>query len=433
MRTTFAWPAFALATAIVGPLPARASDIDRAPINYATAKADNAVTRLQHRLAEGKAKLAFEEDRGYLKSVLAELKVPVSSQVLVFSKTSLQRDRISPKTPRGIYFNDDVYVGFCLRGDVMEFAAADPDLGAVFYTLDQEPAPTPKFTRHTDNCLICHGSPVARGFPGLVVRSVFAGDDGTPHLSAGSHRTDHTSPFKERWGGWYVTGKHGAQVHMGNWVLTKKQDADDGYDPAGQNLTDLSKRFTTAVYPSAHSDMVALMVLEHQVGMHNHITRAALETRTALHYEQELNKSLGEPPTHRFDSTTSRIKSAGDALVKYLLYSEEAALTDRVEGSSDFAKEFAARGPFDSKGRSLRDFDLNTRLFKHRCSYLVYSEAFEKMPADMKDYVYKKLYAVLTGKDSGKEFAHLPAAERRAILEILRDTKKDLPAYWKQP
>jgi hypothetical protein len=429
-RTIYRFTLTLFAAALLTPF-AGASDIDRDPINYATAPADNAVSRLQERLAGGKAKLTFEEGRGYVKSVLAELKVPESSQVLVFSKTSLQRDRIAPKTPRALYFNDDVYVGFCLRGDVMEFAAADPSLGTVFYTLDQEPAERPKFTRHTDNCLICHGSPVSRGLPGLVVRSLSTDTDGMPILSAGSFRTDHSSPFKERWGGWYVTGTHGGQAHLGNWTLRKKQEADEGFSPAGQNVTDLRDRFTTSFYLSPHSDIVALMTLEHQTGMHNHITRATLDTRAALHYEQELNKSLGEPPTHRFDSTASRIKSAGDGLLRYLLFSEEARLTGKVEGTSSFARDFAARGPFDRKGRSLREFNLETRLFKYRCSYLIYSEVFAKMPGEIKDYVYRRLYDGLTGKLSGKEFAHLRPEERTAILEILRDTKKDLPDYWK--
>jgi hypothetical protein len=414
-------------------LPAQsgAADLDRAPINYSKAKADNAVTRLQERINSGKAKLTFEDDRGYAKSLLKELNVPVSSQVLVFSKTSLQRDRICPKTPRAIYFNDDVYVGFCLRGDVMEMSAVDPQLGTVFYTLDQEPAAKPKFTRHTDACLICHSSSISRGMPGHVVRSVYPASDGIPYLSAGSHRTDHTSPFKERWGGWYVTGKHGDQAHMGNWLLNKRQDADEGPGDACQNLLSLKERFTTSFYLSPHSDIVALMTLEHQAEMHNRLAFATLETRMALHYQEDLNKALNEKPGTRFDSTKSRIRGAVDAVVKYLLFSEEAQLTDGVEGTSGFAGEFAKRGPFDSKGRSLRQFDLQSRLFRYPCSYLIYSEAFDKLPAEVKDGILQRLFDVLTGKDTAKEFAHLTAEDRTAILEILRETKSNLPVYWR--
>jgi hypothetical protein len=362
--------------------------------------------------------------------LLKELNVPVSSQVLVFSKTSLQRERICPKTPRAIYFNDDVYVGFCLHGDVMELSAVDPQLGTVFYTLDQTQPEKPTFTRHTDTCLICHSSSISRGMPGHVVRSVYPDVEGIPYLSAGSYRTDQTSPINQRWGGWYVTGQHGEQTHMGNWTLNKRQEAEDGPGPSCQNVESLKDKFTTSFYLSPHSDIVALMTLEHQTDMHNRLAFAVLETRMALHYQDELNKALNEKPGTRFDSTKSRIRGAGDAVVKYMLFCEETTLTDRIKGTSGFTKEFSERGPFDSKGRSLRQFDLRTRLFKYPCSYLIYSQAFDKLPTDVRDYILQRLFDVLTGKDKSKEFAHLSADDRRAILEILRETKPNLPDYW---
>lgn len=410
----------------------QADELDRAPINYSKASAENVVTALQAKLAGGKAKLRFTDDHGYLRSVLAGLNVPESSQVLVFSKTSLQRDRISPKTPRAIYFNDEVYLGFCFRGEVVEVSAVDPALGTVFYTLDQEPVERPRFTRQTENCLTCHASSLTRNTPGHLVRSVTVDSGGLPYLSAGTHRTDHTSPFHERWGGWYVTGTHGKMTHRGNCVAPSKRAADEGFDnSAGQNVTDLKGHFTAGMYPTPHSDIVALMVLEHQTEAHNRIARATIDVRCALHQNDELNRAFNEPRSHRFDSTNSRIRSAGDGVLKGLLFSEEAALTDRVEGTSGFAKEFAARGPRDAKGRSLRDFDLTTRLFKHPCSYLIYSEAFDRMPTEVRDYVMSRLFDVLTGKDGDKAFSHLSADSKLAILEILRDTKPNLPGYWK--
>jgi hypothetical protein len=411
----------------------RADDLNRPPIEYAKAPADNVVTRLQTRIATGKAKLTFTDDHGYLRSVLAELNVPESSQVLVFSKTSLQRDRITPHTPRAIYFNDDVYIGFCLHGEVMEVSAVDPSLGTVFYTLDQEPTERPRFTRQTENCLTCHSSTQTRGLPGHLVRSVTVDRGGTPFLSAGSFRTDHTSPFAERWGGWYVTGTHGKMTHRGNGFAPNKKAADEGFDnSAGQNVTDLKPFFTASMYPTPHSDIVALMVLEHQTELHNRIAQATLDVRSALHYNAELNKAFDEPPTHRFDSTNSRIRSAADRVLKGLLFCEETTLTDRVAGTTSFARDFAARGPKDATGQSLREFDLATRLFKYPCSYLIYSEAFDKMPAEVRDLVLKRLFDVLTGKDADKAFAHLTAADRKAILEILRETKPNLPEYWKK-
>ncbi|HSQ55380.1 MAG TPA: hypothetical protein VLM40_06515 [Gemmata sp.] len=426
-RAVIAWICIVSITVSV-----RADDLNAPPIEYAKAPAENAVSRLQHQLATGKAKLHFTEDHGYLKSVLAALDVPESSQVLVFSKTSLQRDRIAPRTPRAIYFNDDVYVGFCLHGEVMELSAVDPSLGTVFYTLEQEPAERPRFTRQTENCLICHGSSLTRSMPGHVVRSVTVDRGGMPYLSAGSHRTDYRSPFAERWGGWYVTGTHGKMTHRGNCFAPNKKAAEEGFDfSAGQNVTSLRPYFTNGMYLTPHSDIVALMTLEHQTEMHNRIAQATIDVRCALHYNAELNKAFDEPASHRFDSTASRIRTAGDNLLKALLLSEEAELTDRVTGTSSFARDFAARGPKDSKGRSLREFDLNRRLFKYPCSYLIYSQAFDRMPGEVREYVLKRLFAVLRGEDPDKAFCHLSAGDRQAILEILRDTKPNLPDYWR--
>jgi len=185
-------------------------------------------------------------------------------------------------------------------------------------------------------------------------------------------------------------------------------------------------------YLTPHSDIVALMVLEHQGEGHNRLTRANFITRQALHEQAELNKAFGDPPTTRSESITKRIHWTCEAVVKYLLFCEEAKLTDAVAGTSDFAKEFAARGPFDAKKRSLREFNLKTRLFKYPLSYLVYSRSFDSLPAEAKERVYLRLWEVLTGKDTSKEFEHLSKDDRTAVLEILRDTKPDLPAYWKK-
>jgi hypothetical protein len=410
---------------------ARADEFDKEPINYGTATPRNVVSRLQERLDAGKVKLAYDEDVGYLRSVLRELRVPVSSQMLVFSKTSLQRERIAPYSPRALYFNDDVFVGYCQNGQVMEVSAADPRLGAVFYTLDQDGDRKPRFRRQTDNCLLCHGSTHTHGVPGHVVRSVFPDARGLPILSAGTTRVDHTTPLEKRWGGWYVTGTHGKQKHLGNLVIPGREVDDAVENTTGLNRTDLKGRFNPAAYLSPHSDIVALMVFEHQADALNLITRANFLTRQALHYEATLNREMKLPPTNRWDSTTVRIKSAGDPLVKYLLFSDEAKLTAPVRGTTSFAEEFSKRGPRDGKGRSLRDLDLERRLFKYPCSYLIYSESFDALPGPVRDYVLRQVWDVLTGKDTSKDFAHLSAADRTAIREILVATKPNLPPYWR--
>ena len=408
-----------------------AQDFEREPINYATAAEDNAVSQLKTRLETGAVQLMSEDRPGYLKSLLRELNVPVSSQTLVFSKTSLQRNRIAPRTPRALYFNDEVYVGYCQHGEVLELSAVDPTLGAVFYTLSQETDESPKITRHNDNCLLCHGSSNTRGVPGHLVRSVYVDAAGLPVLSMGTHRIDHTTPIDKRWGGWYVTGTHGTQTHLGNLILNTTRHQEPVDNSAGQNVTDLNSRFKTSAYLSPHSDLVALMVLEHQGEAHNLLTRANFQTREALHAERGLNKDLNEPEGHRWESTTTRIKHACESLVKYLLFCDEAPITTKLQGTTSFADDFSQRGPRDKQGRSLRDFDLERRLFKYPCSYLVYSRSFDALPDEARELVLKRLWQILTGADQSKEFKHLSETDRNAIREILCDTKQNLPEYWR--
>jgi hypothetical protein len=397
-------------------------EFEQEPIRYSQSKPENRVSRLVERIKAGETKLAHEEHFGFLRSLLAELEVPVESQMLVFSKTSLQRHRIAPKTPRALYFNDDVHVGFCQDGDVLEISADDPQLGTVFYTLDQDELLTPNIRRQTDNCLICHGSSQTKEIPGHVVRSVFTDASGLPILSSGSYRIDHTSAIEKRWGGWYVTGTHGDQKHLGNLIVRGKLERDEIDNSAGQNQTCLDGRLETANYLTPHSDIVALMVLEHQADAHNLIARANFLTRQALHYQTSLNRELKEPVDRVWDSTKSRIKSAGEPLVEYLLFSGEAELTAPIRGTSGFAEKFVQVGPRDKQGRSLRDFDLTKRMFRYPCSYLIYSPSFEALPLEVKGYVLRRMREVLSGEDQSEKFSHLSEEDRVAVREILEET-----------
>lgn len=419
---------------LVAPVRAFADDeFERAPIRYSKSKPNNPIARLQSALDQGKARLAFHEEWGYLPAVLKALEVPESSQVLVFSKTSLQRNRISPKTPRAIYFNDDVYIGYCQNGQVVEISAVDPQLGTIFYTLDQQQEDRPKFVRQGDTCMLCHGGSQTKHVPGHLVRSVYPDRSGEPHLSLGSQRVDQTTAIDRRWGGWYVTGTHGKQVHLGNLIVKNRADRETlDKNPDGVNVTNLKNHFDTSAYPTPHSDIVALMVLEHQAEMHNLLTRANFQTRLALHEQTMLNKELQRSPNDRSETTQRRIQSVGDALVRYLFFSREAKLAGKIAGTSSFTQDFARKGVRDSRGRSLRDFDLEKRLFKYPCSYLIYSDSFEQLPTAMKEYVYERMYEVLKDRDYSRDFDHLSAADRQAILEIVRETKKDLPDYWRK-
>jgi hypothetical protein len=405
--------------------PAAATEIEADPINYSKTPGVNVISRLQERLDKGQSRLTYEPRHGYLRALLKALHVPESSQMLVFSKTSFQNRRICPRTPRALYFNEDVYVGFCQRGDVLELTAVDSRLGAVFYTLSQKQQARPQFARRGDSCLICHASSRNEGLPGPLVRSVYPDAAGYGIYSASS-RVDHTTPLAERWGGWYVTGTSGKQHHLGNLIVTEGQRPEAADNAAGSNVTDLKGRVRTAPYLSPHSDIVALMVLEHQTAGHNLITRANFLTRRALFDEAVINKALGRPATERSESTSRRIQNAGEPLLKYLLMSGETRFTEPVRGVSSFAEEFARRGPRDGQGRSLYELDLKRRLFKYPCSFLIYAPAFDALPAEVKDWVRRRLGEVLSGKDRSADFAHLADADRKAVQEILRSTKPGL-------
>ncbi|WP_145227919.1 hypothetical protein [Gimesia algae] len=406
---------------------------EEAPINYNKAEPDNLISRFQKRLDSGEIKLAYQRKNrsGYLPAVLEALKIPVSSQTLVFSKTSLQVKHIDPQSPRALYFNDDLYVGIVQGGPVLELSASDPKLGTVFYTMSQSQTSHPTFVRKTFECTQCHASSMTQGVPGHIMRSVYPGPDGMPAFREGTYRSDHSSPFSERWGGWYVSGTHGDMRHMGNLIFRQGDSSRNLNREPGANTVDLEKWFDTSAYLTPHSDIVSLMVLEHQVKMHNLITRAQIEGRITERDATVMNRMLEREATFQSDSTKRRYESAANRLVDYMLFVDELQLEGQVRGTSRFESEFPRTGPRDRRGRSLRDFDLKRRLFKYPCSYLIYSESFEALPQPVLDVVYRRLWEVLSGKDQSSEYAHLSAKDRRAILEILLETKRGLPQYWK--
>ncbi|MFN7925791.1 MAG: hypothetical protein U0Q16_37165 [Bryobacteraceae bacterium] len=399
-------------------------------IQYPTITGADPVAKLQQRLDRGEAKLVYRNPNGYLLSVLENLGISTSTQTLVFSKTSFQQSLISPTAPRALYFNDDAYIGWVQRGEVVEVSAVDPHKGGVFYTLDQRQVEKPRFVRH-DECLQCHASPKTLGVPGHLVRSVFSDHEGFPQLNGGSFHSDHTSPFSERFGGWFITGTHGKMRHMGNAFVENKEFPDKIDRDTGANWTSLKGKVDVSMYATPHSDLVAHMVLAHQSTLHNLITRVSYETRVAISQQEGINKALGRPVDEWSDSTRRRIFGSSEVLVKNLLLVAEPKLEDRVAGTSGFAQDFPKRGPRDRRGRSLREFDLKTRLFKYPCSFLIYTEAFDQLPKQARDYVLKRMWQVLSGEDQSKEFASLSKQDRAAVLDILIDTKTGLPDYWR--
>src|SRR6056297_301117 len=389
------------------------SEVAAKPFRYSGTPDDNPVSQWFAKVTAGELTLEYEEGFGYLRSILAGLEIPVSSQALVYSKTSLQAYRISPDNPRAIYFNDDVYVGWVRGSSLLEISTTDPRLGAAFYTMQMTPGRA-NLRRENNRCLACHELPMTQEVPGHAVRSVLTRRSGNINSLTRSFVTDHTSPMADRWGGWYVTGQLGGMEHMGNAFLEGEQLVRHG----AADRMDLKEDIDVSLWPSPHSDVVALMVMEHQTQMQNRFTRANVDLREAIEAQADSQQ------------LQTVIEQAAEPVVEFMLFAKEAPLTAAVRGSTQFADEFANRGPRTKAGVSLRDFDLKTRLFRLPCSYLIYSASFAALDDRLREQIYKRLWEVLTAPDPPARFSHLSDDVRASIVGTLRETKPDLPDYW---
>jgi hypothetical protein len=380
---------------------------DHPAIDYTRRAEATAITALNARLAAGEVSLSFEPVRGYLRSVLDALSIPVESQALVFSETSFQARLISPANPRAIYFGDQVAVAWVRGAPVLEIAAQDPEQGTFFYTLAQSDTAPPRFTRN-DNCLSCHLSWETLAVPGPFVLTVFP--RASPEDYTNGFHVDHRTPFEDRWGGWYVTGER-VPRSLGNTRLLQPGLATSGpvRIPARAKL---DGQFPPDGYLTPYSDVAALMVLEHQTRATNLMTRAGWEARVARPVASHASPV----------SLPSRVEEAVNEMVDYFLFVDEPPLPAPVAGTSGYAARFAAAGPRDSRGRSLRDLQLTTRLMRYPLSYMVYSPQFAALPADVRAAVRRRIETVLTGTVARPKYAHLSAADRLAIREILSET-----------
>ncbi len=389
-------------------------EYDQEPVSYSTSTPDDPIAALQKRILDGSLRLEWNDKFGYLPALLKAFAAPASSQLLVFSKTSAQRKLISPETPRALYFSDNVYIGYIPGAPFLEISAADPQLGGTFYTLEQDKVRKPKLVRSAD-CLSCHGGQRSLGVPGHFTRSVPTDPTGELNTLDEIRDITHCTPLADRWGGWYVTGKSGNQAHRGNLVGEKELALYKDEPLRKSNITDLSALFDVASYRAPTSDIVAHLLHSHQTHMHNYIARLNIEARQML-------AAYGH---------VRYMHAQVDAFLRYLLCTEEPPLTAPIEGSAEFQRAFGASAIRDKKGRSLRDLDLQTRLFKYPCSYLIYSPTFDAITEPIREQIIGKLYDVLTGKIDDPQFAKLTAEDRAAILAILRETKHALPAYWR--
>jgi hypothetical protein len=408
-RSTFVVFVAILATAYI--VAAQGGDlfpasVDHPAIQYSTRPTTDAIAELNKKIQAGQVKLTFDSKLGYLRSVLTALDVPIESQTLVYSPTSVQTEFINELTPRALYFNDNAAVGWVNGGDLLELSALDPEQGEIFWALRQQAREKPQFVR-TRQCLECHHSTSTSGVPGLLVMSMLPLSDNQSEYAQGWAVDDRT-PIEDRWGGWYVTGAQAPLRHLGN---VQVYHAPKSYVrlPVAPVLANANGKIASEIYLTPYSDVVALLVLNHQTGMVDLLTRLGWEARISSPHVRDIAQEVAD----------------------YMLFTEEASLPRPVKGNAGFAELFSSKGPRDKQGRSLRDLDLQHRLQRYPCSFMIYSPIFDALPPAAKEMVYARLWDILSGKDPDQKYARLSPADRRAILEILRDTKKGLPEYFR--
>jgi hypothetical protein len=402
--------------------PTRLSYDKEYPVmHYERMPSHNAIARLQQRLAAGEVKLTYAAPRGYLDSLLAALNIPPSSQALVYSKTSLQTGAISAATPRALYFDTDTYVGFVQGTRNLELGTMDSELGQVFYTLPNQAAGAPQLQRQTLTCLACHDTYELSGggVPRFLLMSSYVSIRGDQLTHEDNILTTDETPIESRWGGWYVTGNTGKQVHVGNILVKSVQELVKLDSVRRVNIETLDGLFDTSPYLSNKSDVIALLVLQHQETVQNLLTRANFEVRQGL--ARSANKPGALPAKTRAD-----LHGYLDDLAKAMMFGDAAPYTDAIRGNSGFAEWFQKQGIKDAQGRSLRDLELQTRLLRYPLSYLVYTPAFSALPDYARDYLFGKFGAVLQGREHSQTYAFMTDADKRDTLQILTAT---LPAF----
>lgn len=397
------------------PAEATLKDVDDPPHDYRTRPLHDPFTLRMADLSSGKVPLDRRNEKAFVESLLRLFEIPVSSQLLVFSTTSLQLSLISPSNPRALYFNEEVYVGY-IPGGRIEIVSLDPDLGGIFYIFDIPKDDRPLSFERSDRCMKCHARDDTGQVPGLVAKSVIPGPGGGSLTAYRIGQSGHAIPLDQRFGGWHVTGTRDWTNHLGNFTgvladgkLTKIPN------PPGAH-------FRWDRYLADTSDLLPHLVHEHQIGFVNRVVRATYLTR----------EFLAENGGTLTDTQSAELDAVAHDLVRYLLFADEAPLPPGGSGIGDskFQTDFLRTRKATSTGQSLKDLELTSRLFQYRCSYMIYSPVFSGLPAPMKNRVYAQLGRVLRADPGPGEFAYLPKQERQAIRSILQSTLPDLPAAW---
>jgi hypothetical protein len=396
-----------------GAAQAKEPAFDQPPHDYWQRSLTDRFTRLKREIEAGRVTLdSGGDEKAFLLSLLKALDVPATSQMLLFSTTSLQLRLITPSNPRALFFNEDVYVGYIPRGRI-EIVSVDPALGGIYYIFDIPRGAEPLHAERSNRCMNCHAAEDTANVPGLVIKSVIPGIRGGSLDSYRHSETGHGVPLKERFGGWYLTGAENFAPHLGNAI--------GQFSAAGMTKIPIEPgtRFDYARYPVANSDVLPQLLHEHQIGFVNRAVAATYHTRALL----------AKGPLD--DAGITDLNTQAREFTRYLLFADEVPLPKGgVAGEAAFKTDFLRTRYADTQGASLKDFDLQTRLFRYRCSYMIYGNAFAGLPVEFKQRVYHRLGEALDVAHPDAEYAYLPSAEKQAIRSILRATLNDLPAGW---
>lgn len=393
--------------------PVTYRDWDQPPHSYFERTPADRFTRLKGRLESGELALERGNEKAFLRGLLEALDVPVSSQMLVFSTTSLQLSLISPSNPRALYFNEDVYVGF-IPGGKIEVVSLDPELGAVFHILDIPRAGASVRVDRSTRCMNCHAGEETGFVPGLTIKSVLPGPGGGSLNAFRRDQTGHGIPLSERFGGWYLTGGPAFTNHWGN-----KLGIPSGGSTAIQ-VVGPGERFDWNRYLTSTSDLLPQLLHEHQAGFVNRVVEILYRVRTWRHTDGETLTA-----EHR-----AELDQQARALVRYLLFADEVPLPPGGVGGAEAYREDFRRNRREVEGQSLKDFELGTRLFRNRCSYMVYSPLFLGLPPEARGRVLEVLGRALAEEAGDPAGEHLPVEEKRRVRRILRGTLPGLPAGW---
>ena len=404
------------------------NDYELEPHGYFSKDAKDPVTLLMKRIQRGEVLIKEPNGKPLVERLLRELGLNKDTQVLVFSRTSLQRREVSYSNPRALYFNESVYLGWMPNGRI-EIASFDPELGPIFYfQRELDDASSPLLAR-TRSCLGCHAGDATNFLPGSLGRSVYPDKSGRSLRSIDDYRrSGHHIPLHDRYGGWFVSGNHGAMRHMGNAIASREGGKITIDREQFANLEKLDRFFSTEAYPAPGSDIAALLVFDHQVTMHHRLVEAAYRARQSL-FDSKLDPKETDVSKLSKGRSTDEFLEGRDKVVDYLLFRDETPIP-KVSCDPAFRRAFSANRIADRRKRSLKDLRLDGRIFENRCSYMIYSPTFDQFPPMLKGAIYARIHEILTSPKPVEGFDYLGKEEKRRILEILDETKEDLPPGW---